>query len=852
MAKDKCIIRIEEALKRSSIDTVKADEILQDIKQAQAEAKIENIDSSITDKLSDEILQQKKIEKKIKERNNLENEIKIRKSIDYVLENFPGREVEGLQAILVGSNLQKTGSRFSVALSQFTMYRNFTTSFEAKLREKKVDGVFANATADQDRRIAKAMEEIGMGKEVTVKDPNLVEIARIMVDFQEQVRLKLNGAGANIPKMWGYIVRQSHDPFQLRNAIDVLNIKRNKNIDETSGNGERNLQAWIDYILPKLDGDRTFGKNATEKEKLDFLRYAYNTLIRNEHQIADGASTTYGSRDLTTKLNAKRVLHFKTSDDWFDYNSNFGGGNLRESFFSGLNIAARNYGLMKDLGTKPQENFKEIGRAVAQALENRGKTDDAIKVSTALKKQGNLEKYMMEVDGSVNSVVNFGAARYSAILRSIASMAKLGGAVVSALADLHLYASEVNYQGRSYMGGLFEAMGSLAKLSNKRRTEISSQLGFINDNAIYDLAARYSVGDTLNRSFTKLQRTFFKLNLLSWWTNSLKEGAMLGMGNYVAKQRKTGFNQLEEGFKRLLKHYDIDEKTWNVIRKMDVEKADNGDEFFSVRQIDNLTDDQIKSLANLKTMSKRQIELYKDDLKTKTSGMFLDRSTYAVIEPDARQRAFLKQGFMAGTGPGEAIRFMAQFKAFPIAILDKAVGREMSFFREGQNMRALMGISRLVIMSGILGYVAMTAKDLLKGKSPKDPLKKKTFFASMLQGGGLGIYGDFLFQQSNYGLDLLSTLAGPVLSEGAKVLNAVRLGVQGEFSKSARAAYKSVVNNIPFLNLFYLKTAFDYAIGYQMMETLSPGYLRRMENKMRKDTGQEFLLTKPSTLFKGF
>ena len=61
----------------------------------------------------------------------------------------------------------------------------------------------------------------------------------------------------------------------------------------------------------------------------------------------------------------------------------------------------------------------------------------------------------------------------------------------------------------------------------------------------------------------------------------------------------------------------------------------------------------------------------------------------------------------------------------------------------------------------------------------------------------------------------------------------------------------SVKENIPFLNLFYLKTAFDYAIGYQIMETLSPGSLKRMEKNMAK-SGQEFLLTKPSTLFKGF
>jgi len=493
----------------------------------------------------------------------------------------------------------------------------------------------------------------------------------------------------------------------------------------------------------------------------------------------------------------------------------------------------------------------KIGKAVSQAIQN--KKGDAQKVSQALRPQGKLENYLMEVDGRVNSIVNFSAARYSAIVRSILSMAKLGGAVVSAIADVHLYASELSYQGRSYLGGVFEAMGSLTKIKNTgKRKEIASQLGFINDNAIYDLAARYSVGDTLNKNFTKLQRTFFKLNLLSWWTNTLKEGVMLGMGNYVAKQRKTGYGQLDEGFKRLLKHYNINENTWNVLRKMAVEKAEDGTESFSVRQIDNLSDDTIKSMMNVKRASKRQIDLYKDNLKTKASGMFLDRSTYAVIEPDARQRGFMKQGFMAGTAPGEAIRFMGQFKAFPIAILDKAVGREYSFIKEGQYMRGILGISRLVVMSGIFGYIAMTAKDLLKGKSPKDPTKKKTFFAAMLQGGGLGIYGDFLFQQSHSGLDLLATVAGPAPTEFAKAANAIRFGLQGEGGKSAKAAYKSVVGNIPFLNLFYVKTVFDYLIGYEIMETLSPGYLRRMERKMRRDTGQEFLLTKPSTLFKGF
>lgn len=59
---------------------------------------------------------------------------------------------------------------------------------------------------------------------------------------------------------------------------------------------------------------------------------------------------------------------------------------------------------------------------------------------------------------------------------------------------------------------------------------------------------------------------------------------------------------------------------------------------------------------------------------------------------------------------------------------------------------------------------------------------------------------------------------------------------------AARSAYKAVSQSIPFLNLFYIKTAFDYIIGYQLMETLSPGVLRRVENRMERDYGQEFYL----------
>ena len=851
MAVDKCLARIEETLKRSSIETAKAEDILSEIKKAQREIDVNNLDDTLINNLSEKVLKEQEIQKKINQRNSLENEIKIRNTVDYVLKEFPEDPVEGLTAVLVGSNFQKAGSRASVALAQLSQYRQIAVSFNEKLRQKNLESLFAKANEDIDRRLSRTIWELGEDKPITEKNKDIVELAKVIHEFSETIRLKYNNFGANIGKLPGWIVRQSHDPFQLRNAMDVLNLKNNKNIKEINGSAERNIAAWKGYIKPKLD-ERTF-EGVDAKDRDQFLTYVYNSLIRNEHQIAEGAGGHYGGKSITSKLNAKRVLHFKTADDWFDYNSKFGGGNLRESLFAGFNYAGRNIGLMSTLGTNPKAGFEKIGRLVENNLIKKGQQGKAQKVGDYLKIQGRYERHFAEIDGSVNSINSFSGARWSGITRSILSMAKLGGAVVSALADVHLYGRELKYQGRTYLGGITEAMTRLGKIKNsKRKIEIAEQLGFMADNVIYDLAARYSTGDTLNKSFTKLQRTFFKLNLLQWWTNSLKEGAMLGMGNYVAKQRNIAFNNLDSKFKRLINHFGIDEKIWNTIRKMDVEKAEDGKEFFSVRQIDNLSDVTIKSLANLDKMSKRQIDIFKDNLKTKVSGMFLDRSTYAVIEPDARTRSFMKGGLHAGTIPGEAMRFMFQFKAFPLAILQKAMGREISSFRAGNYGEGFWGVVSLIVGSGMFGYISMTAKDLIRGKSPKDPTKKKTFFNAMLQGGGLGIYGDFLFGQSFSGLDILATAGGPAATEFAKAGNAFRYAFQGEFSKAGKAAYKSVVGNTPFLNLFYLKTAFDYAIGYQIMETLSPGHLRKMEKRMKKETGQEFLLTKPSLLFKGF
>lgn len=844
MAKNKCIDVVAQALKRGNVSQEQAEDILNTITKIQKESKIENLDNALKDELAKKVLKEQQISKKIKERNAIENEIKIRKAVDSVIVNFKGNEEEGLSAILVGSNLEKAGSRASAALSQLSEYRKLSSAFYEKLRQNKLVEFFSEANEDIDRRVSRTIWELGEGKSVTETRKEIIDLAKIMSDYSESVRLKLNNLGANIGKLPGWIVRQTHDPFQIRNAAKVLKELSGKQADDLDGDVDRNLKAWKDYIIPKLK-DETFNGFDNKDE---FLNYVYNSLSRNEHIVTDGSSGSYGSRDITKNMNAKRVLLFKTADDWFDYNKKFGFGNLRESFFFGLQRSANNIGLMNVLGTKPEQNFNTIKGLVAKNLVKQGRTTERIA------KNDRVFQYQLdEITGRVNMVSHFSGAKWSAITRSIANMAKLGGAVISSFTDIHNYARELKWQGKTYLSGVQEAMSSLSKIkSSERRIAISEQLGFMNDNMINDLAGRYSTGDPLNKGFTKVQRTFFKLNLLRWWTDSLKEGSILGLGNYVAKQRNIAFANLDDKFKRLITHFGIDEKIWNTIRKMAVETAEDGTEFFSIRNIDNLTNKEILPLMDMKNPSQRQIDLFKDNLKTKITGIFVDRSSFAVIEPDARVRAFMKQGLLAGTPAGEAIRFMGQFKAFAISFTQKAIGRELAAIKAGRTAEGVFGIANLFIGATIAGYISNSVLDILKGKTPKDPTDYKTWLASAARGGGLGIYGDFLFQESKNNAGVLATLAGPVISEAAKVYKVLDYIKDGNIDAAQRQAYKSVIGNVPFLNLFYTKTIFDYAIGYQMMETLSPGYLRRMERQMERDSNQEFLFTKPSSLFKGF
>ena len=149
-------------------------------------------------------------------------------------------------------------------------------------------------------------------------------------------------------------------------------------------------------------------------------------------------------------------------------------------------------------------------------------------------------------------------------------------------------------------------------------------------------------------------------------------------------------------------------------------------------------------------------------------------------------------------------------------------------------------------MTTLMGYVAMSAKDALKGKEPRSLKDAGTWRDAFVQGGGGGLIGDYLLGEYNtFGRGLTKSLAGPTFSTLDDLAQLVAAARDGD--KLASKSLNTLIKNVPFGNLFYLRPAINYMFLYQLQDAASPGYLRRSERRAEKKMNQEFFI-KPSSV----
>ena len=763
--------------------------------------------------------QQAKINAAIEKRNRLIN-ARAYGNIMTAIRAEPDNPSKVLSAILVGDARR---GLFSVDAKQKSIFVDHSAALAAALQRNDLLAIFR--TNELDGEIYRELFD-GLG---TSGSAEARQIAEAIQKVQKRLLDRKNRNGANIGELANYVVRQNHDSLLLR------------------GKGtQEDKDTWINTIRELLDEEKTYANKPSNKTEIEFLSDIYDNLVSGNHMKADSINGVDGSTvaftgpvNLAKKMSAERILHFKDGQSAFAYANKYSRMKLSEAVYQGISHDAQNIGLLETFGTNPKAMFDRIikevkPKGIAKPL-----------------KIGALKNQFAELDGTtralgatqpiLNTSVTF--AGIAGGFRMIQSMSKLGFATISSFSDIATKASFINANTeRNIFGSYAAALRDTFRLFNsKEQKELAYLLNVGVENEMADVHARFSANDSGPGMISKMHQVYFKLNGMQWWNSNQKVGVARLLAADLANYANRSFDSVPMETKRLLELYDIRETEWGLFRGLDMTAAD-GRRYLAPEVVDNIADADIDSIIVQRTgrldVTDKARQQFRDELRTKISAYYMDSADAAIPTPGARERAIMNQGLPRGTVAGEAIRMIMQLKGFPITYVTKGLSRQKA-------MSGYSGVAKMMVGTTMMGYLSMVTKDFLKGKEPMSvfeddyTLDSKTLLRAFTQGGGAGIYGDFIFGEFNrYGQYPLETFAGPALGTAGDLLKLYAKFRDGD--EAAAETVRLAMRNTPFMNLFYAKLALDYLFVYELTEFANPGYFKRMERRMKKDTDQEF------------
>jgi hypothetical protein len=656
-------------------------------------------------------------------------------------------------------------------------------------------------------------------------DKHAAKMAEIFNRYTERGRHLQNQSGAAIRKLKGYITRQAHDQISIYRA---------------------GKETWKEKVRPLLH-DQTFDgvKNVDE-----FLDNVWFDLASGVHEKANGSSDWLGGftgpGSLAKRASAERVLHFKDPNAWLEYNNEFGKKSLFESVLDGLEYAARNTALMRVYGPNPEAAFNADLKRLTQRAKARGDVDTARELTEGRKVRAEFN----EIGGGAQVRGNPTLAMWFGSVRLWLNMTTLGGVTWSAFPDIGIRAAVLRHNGVSLpetwgetTGRVFSALQNPADKAKAARLLNAGTTGFIGG-----VFQRFHATDSAHGAMVKANNRFFKITLLTAWTDGWARATGITLAGNLGDLATSGksFAEMSSLLQTTLKRYGITEREWNVLRQSEIFDAD-GAPMLMPELVRELPDAAVLGYMGEAEATPGQVARAREDLATKLSTYYSDQVREALTFGGAKERAMLRFGLERGTVAGELVPLFTQFMQFPLTYVTKHWNRELH--RAGQVDK--MGLAHMLAATTALGFVSMTAKQYGRGEKPKEPEDAwdvaQMIGGAFMQGGGAGLYGDFLFGTlSRTGTDPLATLAGPAFGKASQAFGVVAAAAKGE-DPSAKAL-KLGIGLVPYNNLFGARLAMDHMFLHALQEQVNPGYLRRYQRQVERDRNVEWWMEPTSAM----
>ena len=806
MAIDKCIKTVRDAM--PDLDDAQAEALLAEVVDIVDTIKSNNADQKVIDLQAfvDEAIKTRVAdgvrEAAILKRNAAIN-YRVRLAFITKLRETPIDEVPRmLQAILAGemgkSQYKQSIESTSRGLVSMAKAVFLQTIEKGGVPRNVAIGFLQNKK--NGRYLVQEVDNPGSSKNATAK-----AVAEAMEAANEVLRRQANLSGADIGRIPGRIVKQSHDKTKVARV---------------------SKEQWSRDILPLLDKTKTFGRPMSEAAQLKFLANVHKSIVfgKRSDTVADLSAPPgfTGPANMGKRLSRSRSLHFKQDGkSAWQYNQAYGNDHIGTAFANQLLSMSDSVGGMMHLGPNPKHMLDEFyQRAINRAID-----EDNLDVASQLDQAHKAKTDLLydEVTGQGNALPGLGKsgfylARGSNLAKNFTSAALLGGTTIASIGDIGTASIRLNEVGVPFFEANLSVLEGLVRGRGSGETrEIADSLGVGMDALMSSVQSRFLGNDALDGQGASAVSWLMRVTGMNWMNDSLKTAVGITLSNYIAKQSGKKFSQLETSIRTEMEAYGITPEDFElmngVIREVD------GKKYHDISAIDDV------------------------DAQIRINGFFTGFADSAILTPGARSNVF-SRGLERGTVKSEFYNLFMHLKSFSVTYGMEILSRGFSKANEGHRTGMLV---KILLTSMVYGYLASTLKDLAKGKEPMSVAENpgKIMFRSLMQGGGAGFYGDILVGlvggETRHGEGFAELAGGPVIGNLFRLGKVPQMLFSEDYDRAASTTYRVGKSMLPGANIFYARWALDYLLFWNMQEYMKPGWARNHEQRIRDETGQEFM-----------
>lgn len=662
------------------------------------------------------------------------------------------------------------------------------------------------------------------------------EVVKETFDLQRE---RLNRAGANIGELEDWHLPQSHDWEKISRAASRINGRFHRFTPE------QHREAWVNCILPLLDRSKYFdpqtGARMDDAAMIKMLEGVWETLV------TDGNAGEYGSMvagrgagSRANRLSQHRAIHFKDAESYLKYEKLFGTGSITQTIVGRINANSRDIALMEAMGPNPNATYRTLKR-IAESDAARARMNDTMGQAWRYADRNGVAGVSVDaVWATVNGDANMpaGTGRLASIMqgaRNLAVAGKLGSAIISSFSDIPSYWVALGVNGINPLRTSF----SLISMFSKSDREFAARAGIMADSISGSLGRFYE--DNVGNGATAIMAEMtIRASGLNFWTQGIRQAFGLNLMAATGKLvKKADWDHLEAYDRMRLENHGLTKTDWDILRLAKTERY-RGCDFITRESIEDISGADLEAAGF--TVGQR------DQALSKYLGFLANESYMASLEPNAITRAAQSRGYQKGTIDGEFWRSVMLFKSFPLGMVTQHFQRSHDLWGSGHKAGATAYAASVIVGTSIFGAISLQAANLLAGRDLQDPTTAKFWGNAMMKGGGLGVFGDMLyngvFEESKYGspnvLNFFGPIAGTAFDTWDAAMSMRDAALYDKETKWQQKALRLVRGNTPFINVWYAKMALDHAVFNDMNEMLSPGYIRRQRNKTAKNYGQGY------------